>query len=500
MRSGDGLLSLVRLWSLREDTLVEFDHDGDRVVVITASHEIDLGPLGGPGSDPSAPTGQAADADPFGPVVRESLRRMALGPISLANVLPPRHLAGGQAAWDRLGHLLDRLAAIVVHSLGAHDGQPLLSVVPVAESAAFRLPLLQPRHVVRLCRFAGLRPVAGEMVLESPIAPYRVLLHRNLACRVAVSLANGVSVADLAMTLRVARPVVTDLVAYLVAAGVVVLADPVAPGESSRFAEDDEPMLDRWTHHTAHFHAASGRGFGVGPAGAVFPHADRSPPPPALRPAPAGPAIPLHRPDPAALADRDPSLSRVIDAPLPVEPVDPPTVEQVGELLYRVARVRSRGKVPPLGPTRGDVTDRPHFDSLGLYELELYLSLDRCPGLAPDTYYYNPDAHALTALGRSAEELGELLDRAAIATGTARRPPVLLTITLRVDRSSWVYRDIGYATALTHVGALQQLVSLSATAMGLPVLVAPFEPGEVVDRALGLDWLVETAVGDCAIG
>ncbi|HEY0640181.1 MAG TPA: hypothetical protein VGD67_21335, partial [Pseudonocardiaceae bacterium] len=68
-----------RRWSLREDVLVEADDDALVVVTRWGEYRVD---------------------DP-GPLVRESLRRMLLGPVSLANVLPgggPAHGAGGVPA------------------------------------------------------------------------------------------------------------------------------------------------------------------------------------------------------------------------------------------------------------------------------------------------------------------------------------------------------------------------------------------------------------------
>ncbi|MFC6094795.1 SagB family peptide dehydrogenase [Saccharothrix lopnurensis] len=480
-RWGDGALSLVRLWSLREDALLEMDRDLGTAVVVSERGETQLDDVGG--------------------VVGESLHRMALGPIAPGNVLPPRHRDGG-GEWERFGAALDRLGGVVVHSLAGNDSRLLLSAVPVEADAAFELPLLQPRDEVRLSRYAALRAGDGEMLLESPLAPYQVRLHRHLAVKVVAGLGSAVAVVDLAAALRVARPVVTDLVAYLVASG-AVLRGRADPGGVTRFAEDTDPVLARWTRHDLLFHVSTRRGRGDGPAGAVYPLAGCTPPPPALRPRP-GPAVPLHRPD--RPDGGGPPLFAAVEAvgrPAgerrgPVAAA--PTARLLGELLFRTARVRSVGETSGFGSPPHEVSDRPHVDRLGLHELEVYACVDRCAGLDRGAYHYDPAAHALVRVADPDEWFDELLDEVRAAVSAADRPPVLLVITVRTERASWVYRDIGYATALAHTGALQQLLHLVAGALGLEPLVPPLEPGEVADRALGLDWLVETAVGGCALG
>ncbi|MEV0678935.1 SagB family peptide dehydrogenase [Actinosynnema sp. NPDC050436] len=479
-RWGDGVLSLVRLWSFQEDVLLELDSERGTAVAVSDRGE----------------TGVAVDR-----AVGEALRRMVLGPVSPDNVLRPRHL-GGEPEWALFASVLDRLCDVVVHSAAGQDGRPLLSAAPVGARARFVLPLLQPRDRVRLSRFAVLRPCGGELLVESPLAPYRVRLHRHLAVRVATALSAATTVVDLATALRVTRPVVTDLVAYLVAAGVVLRGDRDPPAGRTGFAEDHDPVLARWTGHDLHFHTATRHGRGDGPSGAVYPLAGRTPPPPALRPPRPGRAVPLPRPDLAARAATDPPLVAVVEAERGAGPpgVRAPSCAELGELLYRTARVRRTTRALVDGVPAHEVGDRPHVDWLGLYELELYLCVDRCDGLARGLYHYDPAGHALTALDADDEGLGELLDGTRVAVGADDRPPVLITVTLRTDRSSWVYRDTGYAMALTHVGALQQLLHLTARAMGLGPLVPPFGPGDVADRVLGLDWRAETAVGECAVG
>jgi SagB-type dehydrogenase family enzyme len=484
---GERAAARIRLWSLREDVLVEVHSDSDRLVVVTRWGETRI--------------------DAPGELVRESLRRMSFGPISLENLLPPEDPDGETRArareWARLWGMLDRLSDAVVHSLGLPDGEgPLLSAVPIARTASFRLPEVDPMVPVRLSRFAAMRAHEGELLLESPLAPYQVVLHRQLARAVTAALPTAAPVADLAAALGLTQPVVADVVAYLAAAGIVAFGVRGEDGRGPRFAEDHDPNLIAWSHHDLMFHSRSRMGRHGGPTGAVFPYAGTLPSPPVVKPAPRGERFPLYRPRVPDLVATDPPLTEVIESFRLCEDLSDRalTADQIGELLFRAARIRSVSPASAGADVTYRISDRPYLSIHGLHELELYVSLHRCAGLPRGSYHYDPQEHALTLINDAPAELGELLDLASVATGTTRRPPALITLTARVARSSWMYRGIAYSLALTHVGALQQSLCLAATAMGLAACVPAIDPADATDTALRLDWPAEVGVGECIVG
>lgn len=493
MKSGGRAPVRIRLWSLREDVLVESDPGLDRLVVITRWGETRI--------------------DHADEIVRESLRRMSLGPISLDNVLRPESVDGAGAQgeraeerrreWARLGQVLEVLSGSVVHSLGAHDGEgPLLSAVPIVRNASFQLPDLDPHQPVRLSKFAAIRAVDDELLVESPLAQYQVELHRQLAARVVAALSGATTVSELAPALNIPRPVVHDVVAYLVATGIVLAGQWREEERGPRFAEDEDPSLIRWSHHDLLFHSRSRMGRYGGPTGAVFPHAERLPSPPLVKSVPKGPRIPLYRPALPDLIAGDPPLTQVIEGAhlCPEFSSRGLTAEQVGELLFRTARIRSISPASAGADVTYRISDRPYLSIYGLHELELYVSAHRCAGLPRGIYHYDPQDHALTLINDSESELDELLDYASVAARTTQRPPVLITITARVARSSWMYGGIAYSLTLTHVGALQQTVCLVAKAMGLAGCVPAIDPGDVTDTALRLDWPNEIGVGEFIVG
>ncbi|RZQ61301.1 SagB/ThcOx family dehydrogenase [Amycolatopsis suaedae] len=461
------------LWSLTEDTLVEVSDDG-RLVVVTRQAEFEIG--------------EAA------PVVVESLRRMALGPISLSNVTSParRPAATDPPESPVLTRVLDRLSGSVVRSLGLRDGRgPLLSVLPVGLAPPLA-PRPVPDHVpVRLSRFAVLRPVGGLLVLECPRSHFRVQLARSAATRVAAVLSTPASITDLAGRTGVARHVVADVVAYLAAAGVVLVGDGGA-----RFDEDTDPELTRWEPHELLFHVHSRARPSNGPA-------ERSEPgePPLLRRPPAGSRTGLPVPALGDLPADEPSLAALLESDHRCPPFTgaPVTAALLGELLYRSARVRSVGTASPVAGPGRLATQRPYLSIANLYELELYVTANDCTGVPRAVHHYDPAEHVLTLVNDDPADVAALLDMAMVAGAGQRRPAAVITVTVRMERVSHVLGPAAYAAALLHLGAFQQTLYLTAKAMGLSAHPVPADASDRVDRALRLSWPAEVSIGECVL-
>jgi SagB-type dehydrogenase family enzyme len=177
-----------------------------------------------------------------------------------------------------------------------------------------------------------------------------------------------------------------------------------------------------------------------------------------------------------------------------------PSAAQLGELLYSSARIRSQHELRGAGDVSYAVSTRPYPSAGSLYELDLYLTVDRCEGLPRGIYFYDPAGHALTLINTTATDVDNLLADAMVLTGAARRPPVLITMTARMARLSWVYDSISYATTLKHVGVLQQTLYLVSTALGLAPCALAMGDSELATTAFGLDWPAEVPVGEFVVG
>ncbi|WP_410642146.1 SagB/ThcOx family dehydrogenase [Amycolatopsis sp. lyj-346] len=471
--SPEGHVETVRLWSLTEDTLLEAGDDGS-LVAITWWGEYEF-----------ADTAEG---------VRESLGRLVLGPVSMANLA-----VSGRASSDSwrmsLRKVLTRLSGSVVRSLALNDGRgPVLSAIPVTQFPVFPDGPLPAGRLVRLSRFTALRADEGALLAESPGARYKVALFRPPAVLIASSLAAPTTVEQLAATTGLAPAVVADVVEYLVAAGVVLVGDA-----EGRFTDHGDLETAIWTHDDLMFHARSRTWQRGSPP---EPDANRSgAEPPVVKQVTAGPTFPLPRPDPRALAATDPPLAALLesDHDCPEFSTRKLTAAQVGEFLFRAARVRSVGPAHLPGGPSHEASQRPYFSVACLYELEIYVGINRGADLARGIYHYDPLWHTLTLINDDEAVLDNLLDMAMIAAGGHRRPAALLTVTTRMSRIAWVLGGAAYATTLLHLGALQQVLYLAAKAMGLAAHAVPVDAGDRVDRALKLEWPAEVSVGECVL-
>ncbi|MFF3664863.1 SagB/ThcOx family dehydrogenase [Microtetraspora malaysiensis] len=379
--------------------------------------------------------------------------------------------------------VLDRLGDVLTHAV-----PPLLRVVPIARDAVFRPPPIAPDDTVRLSGFALVRRTESGLVIESPLSRHRVELSPD-ALPLVASLGRAVMVKEAA-----ADPTAEEALGHLVGAGVAELAG------ADGFAEDVEPVLRMWDFHDLLFHSRSRLGRHDLEFGATFRFEGELPAEPAIKPLPDGQVIELHRPSLEEAAAADPPFTAVLESRRSVRAyaADPPSAGQIGELLYRAARVRAT-----YGPAPGmpyEASDRPYPGGGAAYELELYLTVNRCAGLERGIYYYDPLDHRLIAIRHRADDAETMLARANQATGGLVTPDVLITVTSRFQRVSWKYAGMAYATTLKNVGALYQTFYLVATAMGLAPCGLGSGDAELAARAFGLDWIRESSVGEFMIG
>lgn len=372
-----------------------------------------------------------------------------------------------------------------------------------------------------LSRFALLRREGHELVLESPLAHARVILHDARAIAVIGALAVPASANDLAGRLtEIASGTISAFITLLVEAGMVdqVSSDATRSqsecprSESSRSGSaraestrGENPALESWEFHDLLFHARSRRGRSAGQFGGTYRLAHR-PPPPALKATAATEWHDLHRPDLERLECDDPPLAQVQERRRSLRQygTEPITSRQLGEFLYRVGRVKRYWQAEaaaPSGPITMDFTERPYPAGGGLYELEFYTVIGACQDLAPGLCHYDPQQHRLDRVCGATRDVDLLLQDAAASAGIARETlQVLVILTARFQRLAWKYESIAYSLMLKDVGVVYQTMYLAATAMGLAPCALGCGDSDLFARTAGTDYYAETSVGEFLLG
>ena len=379
---------------------------------------------------------------------------------------------------------------------------PLAVAVPMVATA--QLNLAAPPWtdvIVSLSRFAYQRTHDGGMVLESPLSKYRVKLLDWRTSALLAQLAQPQALAQLIPPPSVGPETAYQFLNLLWATGFLTIdAEPAA--------------LQLWEFHNLLFHSRSRQGRHDYAVADIEQSLGQWSDFPVVKPPMSDRRVPLPQPNLEVVMQRDGTLTRAIETRASIREYDdshPMTIEQLSELLYRTARVKA---VYTLDATDaeffkaqfgddfewGDLSCRPYPCGGAMYELEIYPVVRRCQDLASGLYHYDPLHHQLAQLNAPDHEIAALITDAHHSSGEQGMPQVLLVITARFGRLFRKYRSLAYALVLKHAGVLQQNLYLVATNMGLAPCALGAGDSDCFARATGLDYVVESSVGEFMLG
>jgi SagB-type dehydrogenase family enzyme len=414
--------------------------------------------------------------------------------------LPLSSFASASRKVDKeIGLLVRRLArhGLLEYRLGrSRNGEDLVVIEPQVPDYWPQAPELGNADALVLSRFAYMRRRGAEMVLESPRAGALFKICDPKIASVIAVLSTPQQIKHLRR--REGFPGV-ELLALLL--DCQILFKVGAAGESGlRPAEGDHGLV-LWDFHDLLFHARSTEGRHANPLGGTYPHVGVISPPPAVRPGWPGKAIDLRKVSPAhpqaispvAKLLRERHSTRSFDDQRPI------TLAELSQFLDGTARVLTRSNAT-LDLDDGGHTVRPYPSAGAAYELELYLAVNLCEGLARGFYHYDADTHVLAPIDVTGHELEALLAGAEYAMGAPAAPQILITIAARFGRISWKYSSIAYALILKDAGVLLQTLYLAATDMGLGGCAIGIANIELFAKMTGIEFHVEGPVGQFAIG
>jgi SagB-type dehydrogenase family enzyme len=263
---------------------------------------------------------------------------------------------------------------------------------------------------------------------------------------------------------------------------------------------DEEKDFSRamWAPHELWFHSRSRAGRHDLPYGGTYWAEKIAEPLPVARPGRGTPEISLFRPDLAALRKDDPTLTAVLEDRHSVRDHDdsaPLTLAQLGEFLFRTARVRHT-----MREGKNELSDRPYPSGGACHELEIYPVVENVSGLEPGLYHYDPVAHGLELVAGPGRPVTALSELARISSVMRTPPQVTLVMAARPGRVMWKYQSMAYALTLKHVGVLYQVMYSVATAMGLAACALGGGDSDAFAHAAGVGYLNETSVGEFTLG
>jgi len=372
---------------------------------------------------------------------------------------------------SRGAFLLSRWNGRLCHTAGTGD-TPLATFVPTTDRTVFDAERRFGPGLYVLSRFAWLRREGRDFALESPLGSSHVLLHHPSA----VAMVNAFLVPVRAVGLG-SSPEAEALLTILANSGAIVECD-----DSGR--ESEPAGSSQWEFHDLLFHARSRLGRHANPYGGRLPqpfsfaaHEESAD------------GIALFSPDIDKLMREDPPFAQVVETRRSVRAcgTNAVTAHQLGEFLYRSARVRAEG-------------NRPYPGAGGCYELEIYVAIRQCEGLESGLYHYDPRNHRLRKIDEPTEHVAQLLEQARIATGGVVPPQILFVYAARMERLTAKYQSLAYALALKDAGVLQQTMCLNAAAMGLAGCPLGGGDSDVFARASGRDYYRESSVGEFILG
>lgn len=378
------------------------------------------------------------------------------------------------------------------------DSRILLTATPAPGCRSANFQALEQEERYLLSRFAYLRRSGGSLLIESCTTRWSVAIHEPSLTAVV----GAVSRADRASEIVQSCPQIDPYTAeeclrFMLGVGAVTRLRGHEEPEDERI-----PEFAQREFHDVLMHAESRIGLSSHTLGGVFPFIGMFKPMNAVKERMSDSVIPLHRPDLDAIIRDDVPLASVMEHRRSIRDFADRAItrQELGEFLFRVARVRSVNEPDPGKDLLYETTSRTYPSGGAAYDLEVYVTAWHCERLDRGLYHYEPAEHALSFVTERKSVVGAIVRDAFVASGRSGTPQAVIILASRFNRLAWKYRGISYATTLKNVGVLYEAMYLVATGMGLAPCGLGAGDSALFSKATGLDPLVESSVGEFMLG
>ncbi|MDZ8108580.1 MAG: SagB family peptide dehydrogenase [Nostoc sp. DedQUE12a] len=381
---------------------------------------------------------------------------------------------------------------LLCHTVTQHN-IPLATITPISQDYQFveKKVYIDKKYI--LSRFACVHRNLENLILESPLSHAQIILHDWRGAALIAELAKPKNCYELCS--KVPEISEASMFAFL---QLLLNAEVISVVEANGKIEEEENLtLAQWEFHDLLFHTRSRQGRHTNLYGATYRFLDKINPLPGVKPKISNDVIELYKPDIEKLQEEDLPFTLVLEKRKSIRSYaeKPITDKQISEFLYRSARVREIFKTE-----YGELTNRPYPSGGGIYELEIYLTVNTCENIPSGLYHYSPVEHQLCKLSDRNKYVETLLLQASISAARTCTPQILITFAARFQRMSWKYNSIAYAAILKHVGVVYQTMYLVATAMNLAPCGLGCGNSDLFAKAAGTDYYAETSVGEFMLG
>lgn len=339
-----------------------------------------------------------------------------------------------------------------------------------------------------ISRFVYLRRENNYLLLESPLAPFQLLLIIRDAIQLSY-IKNILKTNELKTCNSIENKTEKTLLKLLVEYGILHPRD-----------KEEEP-LKFWEFHDLIFHSWSRRGrfddhIHFGP---TYRFQAKFTPPSTFKDMNSKDAINLYKPDLKELIIKDKTFTEVLEKRKSIRTYNQNKIinaNELGEFLYRSISIREIIKTP-----QQDAIFKPYPAAGAIHGIEIYLVINACESILPDIYYYHPNEHILIRNNVNKNYIDKIICNAKACMGTtSTEPNIVFVLTSCFKKTSWKYEKIAYRNNLISLGAIFQTMSLVATSMNLASCILGSGNSFLFAEALKNNYLEEGSIGEFALG
>lgn len=265
-------------------------------------------------------------------------------------------------------------------------------------------------------------------------------------------------------------------------------------------ADAEESEVRRcWEFHDLLMHQKSRSNRDIPAIGGTYRFKDTFPSLPARRPPVEGEQVALPAIDADTVLARSAPLQDVQARRQSIRRYNGAPIElaQISEFLWRACRT-----VREIDSPQQRLLTRPYPAGGSINELEFYLAVRRCEGLAPGIYHYDGHEHALMAVPNTEPAAQKIVARSSAAmaiAGDGTSSDVVVVVTSRFPRLAWKYEGMAYRATLLNAGVVLGLMYLIATDMKLAPCANGTGDSRLLEEAAGLDPYAETPIAEFAL-